>query len=657
MKKYNKATGETLYRVQPEPDPLDVEGTKWMSSQQLKERALEPSRNWIDAGSGNHRIFLEIIGCDGLPDMDTVSLSKRDQTDSFVSIVYEDTAVVTDVINDTLSPRWMPWHQRAFVLRVLDPKSVVFVGVFDRDEITSDDFIGHIALRPAKFIANTEYLLHYNLYDSSTTDDPTTPVDDRKVHGKLILRLRYERGSGVGALWSTITPHKTTYVNTCASKNLELMKKTCMGKDVPPDRYDTSTFVGYITEITGDSKIVLNYCGVALLNIFLWRGSVVVPIPQFKRTTDQETKYVELWAPINSIIAFAWGCVLVEHSLMLPAFLVFCVPWLLLGRLKEESKHPSPWHKPRSVVDLFKSLFNVKLHVTIAPHEFEEEELAYQKILSDKELQVKRLDEEAMKCAEEERLRKEEETKLIGDNPVDIETKYRSFTLNPLNGLLYPIQELLFNICKGMRFTRNFLKWEIPGSALTISIVCLVISIILAAAAPWLAWFVCWTLRLMVWIFLGPLMAIADKCYFSKKIDAIESHDHSTEKSSVDLTITDQLEKQMEYARTDREDAIKLKAMRCYRFGRYVNMTPTFGVSRYPDIPLLESSAMPFEPKAVDGVNVIRQKGSLLTGTMIHGREEEHPPAEHVYGVLPASSEDVVDETTEPNERSSLLPR
>merc|ERR1719215_1638494 len=36
MKKYNKATGETLYRVQPAPDPLDVAGTKWMSSQQLK---------------------------------------------------------------------------------------------------------------------------------------------------------------------------------------------------------------------------------------------------------------------------------------------------------------------------------------------------------------------------------------------------------------------------------------------------------------------------------------------------------------------------------------------------------------------------------------------------------------------------------------------
>lgn len=65
----DKLTGERLYRVQPGPDPLDEEGTKWMTKKQLREGALEPSRNWIDAGSGSDRIFLEIIGCDGLPNL------------------------------------------------------------------------------------------------------------------------------------------------------------------------------------------------------------------------------------------------------------------------------------------------------------------------------------------------------------------------------------------------------------------------------------------------------------------------------------------------------------------------------------------------------------------------------------------------------------
>lgn len=655
MQKYDNATGETLYRVQPTPDPFDVETTKWMSAQQLRKRALEPSRNWIDTGSGHHRIFLEIIGCDGLPNMDTMTLTRRDQTDAFVSIVYEDSAVVTDVIRDTLSPRWMPWHQRAFVLRVLDPKSIIFIGVFDRDEVTSDDFIGRVALRPAKFIANTEYLLHYNLYDSSTTDDPTTPLDDRKAYGKLILRLRFERGAGVGGLLSTVAIPRATYVNTCEPKNLAFMKKTCMGNDVPPNCYNNSVFAGYVAEITGDCKLLVNYCSSALLDIFLWRGSAFVPVPKFYRTADQETRYVEVWAPINSIIAFVWGCVLVENPLILPSFLVFCVPWILLGSLKEESKHSSPWHKPRSITEMTKSVLGMESQVIIAPNDFKDEEIAYQVLLAEKALEAKRIDKEAMKLMEEERLRKAEETKLIGDDPINIETKHNSFTLNPLNGLLYPIQELLYNIRKGMRFTRNFVGWELPGSALVVSIACLSFSFFLAAAAPYLAWLVGWILRLVVWIFLGPLMAIADKCYFSKKIDANESNDPTKEETGIDVILTEELEKQMERARTGREDAIKLKAMRCYRFGRYVNLTPKFGVYKYPDIPLFESSALPFKPRAVEGVNVIRQEGSLLTGTMIHERAEGYPPTKYVYGVPPVGELDDEDETVEPNERTPLL--
>ena len=69
MTSTDKVTGERLYRVQPGPDPLNEEDTTWLTKKQLRDRALEPSRNWIDAGSGSDRIFLEIIGCDDLPNM------------------------------------------------------------------------------------------------------------------------------------------------------------------------------------------------------------------------------------------------------------------------------------------------------------------------------------------------------------------------------------------------------------------------------------------------------------------------------------------------------------------------------------------------------------------------------------------------------------
>lgn len=75
MHKTDKLTGTKLHRVKPSSDPFDAEGTKWMSTLQLEGQALEPSRNWIDAGSGNtDRIFIEIIGCDDLPNLVCIDL-------------------------------------------------------------------------------------------------------------------------------------------------------------------------------------------------------------------------------------------------------------------------------------------------------------------------------------------------------------------------------------------------------------------------------------------------------------------------------------------------------------------------------------------------------------------------------------------------------
>lgn len=39
-------------------------------------------------------------------------------TDAFVCVAYEDSLVQTDVIDDQISPMWMPWSQRAFVFKI-----------------------------------------------------------------------------------------------------------------------------------------------------------------------------------------------------------------------------------------------------------------------------------------------------------------------------------------------------------------------------------------------------------------------------------------------------------------------------------------------------------------------------------------------------------
>jgi C2 domain len=146
-----------------------------MTKTQIQNEALKPSSDWIEAGAGSvGKLYLELIGCDKLPNIDK-GINIRDKTDVFACVVYEDVVVNSDVIANTLSPRWMPWSQRAFVLNMLHPSSDVFVGIFDHDAelnplqlvtratSTLHDPIGRIVVNLSHFIPGTSYLLHVSL--------------------------------------------------------------------------------------------------------------------------------------------------------------------------------------------------------------------------------------------------------------------------------------------------------------------------------------------------------------------------------------------------------------------------------------------------------------------------------------------------------------
>lgn len=117
---------------------------------------------------GIGKLYLEVIACDKLPNMDTITLNPRDKTDAFACIVYEDCIVNTDVIVDSLSPRWMPWCQRAFAFNISHPSSDVFLGLFDHDlelnplhliSSTVHDPIGRLVINVCNFKPGTSYLL------------------------------------------------------------------------------------------------------------------------------------------------------------------------------------------------------------------------------------------------------------------------------------------------------------------------------------------------------------------------------------------------------------------------------------------------------------------------------------------------------------------
>lgn len=299
---------------------------------------------------------------------------------------------------------------------------------------------------------------------------------------------------------------------------------------------------------------------------------------------------------------------------------------------------------------------------------------------------------------------------MIADvDDIEMESRYKTFTLNPLNRTLFPIQKAFRTLCHGVRFYKNMMAWELPELALIMAVSFFIASIMLAVAAPFLVWFIKWAMRLIVWIFLGPLMAFVDKFMIMRKIDEDKDEDAEfffTWKKYLLMTlertcqyVTEPLWKVMEvqhmrleicvryieknfpliawmlwnvvmpivrcilgplmnltslvderavegqregnsfsarmkaqimFARVKREDSLKLKAMRRYRFGRYINATPRIGVCKFADIPLPESTAVTYTSKTVQDVSVARFKGSRLMGSMIHEEVEECVPS-NVY--------------------------
>lgn len=55
----------------PCPDPKNVEETEWLSATEIEKIVMEPSRKYKHFGSGKlAKIFLEILSCDDLPNME-----------------------------------------------------------------------------------------------------------------------------------------------------------------------------------------------------------------------------------------------------------------------------------------------------------------------------------------------------------------------------------------------------------------------------------------------------------------------------------------------------------------------------------------------------------------------------------------------------------
>ncbi|EJK45473.1 hypothetical protein THAOC_35911 [Thalassiosira oceanica] len=220
-------TGSALkmYRVRPCPDPKRMEDTAWLTSHQIDEESLKPSKEWVDIGSGRlGKIFVEIIKCDDLPNLDTGG-SLGNKTDAFVSMVYEDCVAKSETIKDCLHPRWMPWSKRAFIFNMSHTSSQLFLGVFDADgpSLSSHDLVGRVSVELSNAVPDTEYFLTYNLY-------PTAKCPPRDTNrGTVTIRLRLEIESERALFTSNLSIPDSVYVNVESKKDFEVVQKTING--------------------------------------------------------------------------------------------------------------------------------------------------------------------------------------------------------------------------------------------------------------------------------------------------------------------------------------------------------------------------------------------------------------------------------------------
>ena len=201
-----------------------------MPDEAIQAECMQNSEHWVDAGTGSiGRLYFEVLGCDGLPNLDTGGFLGN-KTDAFVSLVFEDCYVRTDTINDCLSPRWLPWTQRAFIFNIYHSSSQLLLGVFDYDAGFDDhDLIGRVSIDITNLRKDTEYLLSYNIY-------PSARVSSREAQGQVTVRLRIEMEDERKLALATLDPPPPASVNVKTRKDFRVVRSTVYGK------YDTAKY-------------------------------------------------------------------------------------------------------------------------------------------------------------------------------------------------------------------------------------------------------------------------------------------------------------------------------------------------------------------------------------------------------------------------------
>lgn len=562
---------------------------------------MKPTQEWIEAGTGTlGRLFVEVLKCDALPNMDANKVDGV--TDTFCCIMYEDSIVNTDVINDTLKPRWVPWCNRGFMFHVKHPSSQILIGVFDYDSgtafnIDSHDAIGRVSIDVTNFRFDTEYVLTYDLHREVL-------ANERRIYGTITVRLRLQYDSYRDMIMGSLRLPPINHVNLPSKQAFKTSYFVVHGEE-NLEQFDMAAVTAYRTELQ-EYLVVWYYIKKAAIAIFLWRGHRQVTLGRLRFSL-----------PLHSAVAFVLAVTVIENFNLIPSYALFCIAWLLIATNEHRQKHPSPWHGSMAFLELWHALLTNKAPpVNIDPQENEGAVRAYEKATKErKECEMRRAEEAAARAEKIDAFFSEERQSAQEAFQEDAATRLvHRPTINPLAKYLLPIQQYLGVTCKTLRVISSVVMWDESLYAFAITNACLLGGILLL----WIPWsfLIRWSLRLIVWVFMGPWMKLLDIFYVRRR--SIEGEDTS----EMFQKLFDEKLRSYQIGReallSTKERILKTRALKRYMFGRFVNRIPRLKEYRYPDVPKGESSAKPVSCDKKKEVKIGRRShGQTLVGHMI----------------------------------------
>ena len=581
------------FKLKPGPDPDQTWPYK-VTKTELRTLTEQPSRNWIQAGSSssscNTRLYVEVLSCHGLPNVD-IGNALGNQTDAFVAVVYGDTMVQTEVIDDELSPHWPPWSQRAFLLQ--GDVSVLYLGVFGykRGTIVPHWPVGRVEINPLQLLRpDMAYNLEYSLNLNSHT------MEERTTRGTIRIRLRLEVDNPRQLLLASLRPPEELYVNCRKKKSWAVARYTCRGEYDNAEKFALKVLLGYVDELKDHFLRRLAYfINDSAVSLFFWRGQVRV--------------MSNIKLPLYSLSFFLMGILVVEVPQLIPSVMCLFVAWIMLINMWLRRVVPSPWYRCPSFGEYFQILVFGKSRTPIKKHSIKPYEgYSTQKTLEHTLLKRREADDKFMQLKEEA----EKELEEAENVSKDMHTKSKSAVI-PVEILIVlgKVQGIVGKICRLLRFLDAIVTWEESHLSFWITAVCLVAAIIFAFI-PW-GFLFKWTGRIIILLLLGPQNMLWDVFLDLNEDD--QKH-----------KIKQLLAKRWFEARCRQESSGKLKAFRHVLFGKYSTCVPPMSWTPQQDRPLPESNCHPAPRPPVGDLEESAPfaPGQKLYGLMVPRPHEEY---------------------------------